>query len=77
MATVYEWRKGKVLKLFHEGYPKDAVEKEFYNAKAINDLDFAKRHKTIIRNRVANVPNYKVFLKDNIANVLSVDSGKH
>lgn len=41
-ATVYEWGQDKVLKLFHEGYPREAVEKEFLNAKAIHDLDFAK-----------------------------------
>lgn len=41
-ATVYEWEEGKVLKLFYQGYPKDAVEKEFYNAKAISNMDFAK-----------------------------------
>lgn len=41
-ATVYEWEEDKALKLFYEGYPKGAVEREFYNAKAINNMDFAK-----------------------------------
>lgn len=41
-ATVYEWEKGKVLKLFYEGYPKDAVEREFHNAKAIRNMHFSK-----------------------------------
>lgn len=41
-ATVYEWKEDKVLKLFHQGYPREAVEKEFNNARMINSLDFAK-----------------------------------
>ncbi|MBW7452995.1 phosphotransferase family protein [Paenibacillus sepulcri] len=41
-ATVYEWEEGTVLKLFVQGYPKNAVEREFQNAKAINDMNFAK-----------------------------------
>jgi uncharacterized protein (TIGR02172 family) len=41
-ATVYEWEEGKVIKLFYQGYPKDAVEREFQNSKAINDMEFAK-----------------------------------
>ena len=41
-ACVYEWEEGKVLKLFNQGYPDEAIEKEFHNAKAIADLDFAK-----------------------------------
>lgn len=41
-ATVYEWGEDKVLKLFYQGYPKDAVEKEFHNAMAIRDMNFAK-----------------------------------
>lgn len=41
-ATVYEWGEGKVLKLFSQGYPKEAVEKEFHNAKAISSMDFPK-----------------------------------
>lgn len=40
-ATVYEWEEGKALKLFYHGYPKEGVEKEFYNAKAISDMNFA------------------------------------
>ncbi|HBM80236.1 MAG: aminoglycoside phosphotransferase family protein [Clostridiales bacterium] len=41
-ATVYEWAKDKVLKLFYPGYPKDAVEREFHNALSIRDMDFPK-----------------------------------
>lgn len=41
-ATVYDWGENKVLKLFYQGYPKDAVEKEFNNAMAIRDMNFAK-----------------------------------
>lgn len=41
-ATVYEWEEGKVLKLFNHGYPEESVEKEFYNAKAISNMDFEK-----------------------------------
>ena len=41
-ATVFEWEEGKVLKLFYEGYPKEAVEREFHNAKLISNMDFAK-----------------------------------
>ncbi|MBU3157332.1 hypothetical protein [Clostridium estertheticum] len=32
-ATVYEWEEYKVIKLFYQGYSKDAVEREFHNAK--------------------------------------------
>lgn len=111
-ATVYEWEKGKVLKLFYQGYPKEAVEREFYNSKVIRDMDFekpkayeiisceerigiiydkvqgeslldwvmktgdlegcavymAKLHKSIIQNKISNVPDYKEFLKWNIVN---------
>ncbi|MDQ0899052.1 aminoglycoside phosphotransferase family protein [Paenibacillus sp. V4I7] len=41
-ATVYEWEEGTVLKLFDQGYPNKAVEREFQNAKAINGMNFAK-----------------------------------
>lgn len=41
-ACVYEWEEGKVLKLFNQEYPYDAIEKEFHNAMVIADLDFAK-----------------------------------
>ncbi len=41
-AVVYEWGKGKVLKLFQQDCPKEAVEKEFSNARAISYMDFAK-----------------------------------
>lgn len=41
-AKVYEWKDNKVLKLFHKGYPREAIEKELYNARAIAGLDFAK-----------------------------------
>lgn len=41
-ASVYELEEGKVLKLFNEGYPKEAVEREFNNAMAIMNMDFPK-----------------------------------
>jgi uncharacterized protein (TIGR02172 family) len=41
-AEVYEWEEGKVVKLFYKGYPKDAVEKEFHNARTVNEMEFAK-----------------------------------
>jgi uncharacterized protein (TIGR02172 family) len=41
-ASVYEWEEGKVLKLFNQGYPNDAVENEYHNAMAIRDMNFAK-----------------------------------
>ncbi|MBK1813836.1 phosphotransferase [Clostridium sp. YIM B02505] len=41
-ATVYELGDDKVLKLFHKGYCKDAIEREFHNAKAIENMNFAK-----------------------------------
>lgn len=40
-ATVYKWE-NRVLKLFYQGYPKKAVEKEFHNAMAIRNMNFAK-----------------------------------
>ncbi len=41
-AVIYEWEDGKVLKLFHPGYPKEAVDREFKNALALDKLDFGK-----------------------------------
>jgi uncharacterized protein (TIGR02172 family) len=41
-ASIYEWEDGKVLKLFHQGYPGQAVENEYHNAMAIRDMNFAK-----------------------------------
>lgn len=41
-ATVYDWKEDKVLKLFYQGYPKEAVEKELHNVKAISKMTFAK-----------------------------------
>lgn len=41
-ATIYDWKEGTVLKLFNQGYPQKAVEREFENAKAISSLSFAK-----------------------------------
>lgn len=41
-ASVYELDDGKVLKLFYKGYSKESIEKEFFNAMAINSMDFAK-----------------------------------
>ncbi|SNS72188.1 Phosphotransferase enzyme family protein [Anaerovirgula multivorans] len=114
-ATVYELKEGKVLKLFSQGYPKEAVEREFFNAKAISNMSFAKPnayemvfcedqmgiiynrvegeslldwvtktgdmqrcavymaelHKSIGRNEIINVPNYKEFLEYNIVKGLS------
>lgn len=119
-ATVYEWEKGKVLKLFYPGYPKEAVDREFYNSKVIRDMDFekpkayeiisceerigiiydkvqgeslldwvmetgdlegcavymARLHKSIIKNKISNVPDYKEFLKWNIINAPSDNSTK-
>lgn len=116
-AVVYEYEEGKVLKLFYEGYPKEAVEREFYNAKAIEKMDFlkpkayeivfyekrtgivydkakgeslldwvmktgdlkecakymAELHRSILRNEISNVLDYKEFLKSNIFNISSDD----
>lgn len=41
-ATVYEWEEGKVLKLFKQGYPEEALEQEYRNATAINYSNFHK-----------------------------------
>jgi Putative homoserine kinase type II (protein kinase fold) len=41
-AWIYEWGEGKVLKLFHQGYPDEAVETEYHNAMAIKAMGFAK-----------------------------------
>jgi hypothetical protein len=41
-ATVYEWEEGTVIKLFVKGYPQNSIEREFLNAKAINDQNFGK-----------------------------------
>lgn len=41
-AIVYEWEDNKVLKLFHQGYPKEAVDREYLNAMAIREMDFPK-----------------------------------
>lgn len=41
-ALVYQWNDGQVIKLFHLGYPKEAVYKEFHNAQQINKLNFPK-----------------------------------
>lgn len=41
-ATVYEWEDDKVLKLFHKGYSKHSIEREFNNAKSIEDMSFEK-----------------------------------
>lgn len=116
-ATIYEWAEGTVLKLFNRAYPKNAVEKEFQNAKAIDGMSFAKPkahemicyeermgivydkvegeslldwvlktgdlqgcaqfmaqlHKTIVRNRVYHVPDYKEFLKSNLLKAASAN----
>ena len=39
-AEIFEWEEGKVIKLFHEGYSVDAVEKEFRNASAVANFEF-------------------------------------
>lgn len=41
-AIVYEWEEGRVLKLFKPGYPRQAVEREYENARAIENMDFPK-----------------------------------
>lgn len=41
-AVVYQWEEGKVLKLFHQGYPKEAVDREFNNAVVVNPMKFNK-----------------------------------
>jgi len=41
-AQVYEWGDTKVLKLFYEGYPVSAIDREFENAMAVKELNFAK-----------------------------------
>lgn len=40
-ATVYEWEDNKVLKLFHQDYPFEAIINEFRNASLIRDMDLA------------------------------------
>ena len=39
-AEVYEWKDGRVIKLFKRGYPLSAVEKEYANAMLVSSLDF-------------------------------------
>ncbi|MDR6550169.1 aminoglycoside phosphotransferase family protein [Paenibacillus qinlingensis] len=48
-ATVYAWEAGKVLKLYHQGYPESAAQREFQNAMAIQGYNFAhpKAHELI------------------------------
>lgn len=119
-ATVYEWGEDKVVKLFYQEYPKEAVEKEFHNAMVVSNMNFAspkayeiisceerigiiydrvkgeslldwimktgdvqkcaiymaKLHKSILQNRISNVPNYKGFLKSHILNAPSVNLKK-
>ncbi len=41
-ACVYEWDEGRVVKLFHTGYPEEAVENEYHNALVVRDMPFAK-----------------------------------
>ena len=41
-ASIYEWGAEKVVKLFQQGYPEDAVKREFHNAMVIRDMDFLK-----------------------------------
>lgn len=57
-AAVYEWEEGTVLKLFDQGYPKNAVEREFQNAKAINGMSFAKPNVIrVVTARAGECPN--------------------
>lgn len=41
-ADVYEWGTDKVIKLFHSGYPVEAITREYYNALAVKHFTFAK-----------------------------------
>jgi len=41
-AEVYAWEAGKVLKLFIQGYPQLAVEKEYHLGQMLNTLNFPK-----------------------------------
>lgn len=41
-ANVYEWEDGKVVKLFHQGYPQSSIRKEFENATFIKEMGFPK-----------------------------------
>jgi len=113
-ATIYEWKENKVIKLFHQGYPRKSVEKEYQNAMAIRNMNFpkpkvyeiitygerigivydrvegeslldwvmktgdiekcaeymSKLHKAIVQNSLADVQNYKEFLRVHIPNSL-------
>ena len=40
-ATVLSWGNGKVLKLFHKGYARAAIETEYANARVLQGLGFA------------------------------------
>ncbi len=39
-AEVFDYGEGKVCKLFYQGYPKEAVEREYRNAKEVERLGF-------------------------------------
>lgn len=41
-ATVYEWDENRVLKLFNQGFPIEAIKNEYHNAMAIREMNFAK-----------------------------------
>jgi hypothetical protein len=41
-AEVYEWEGETVIKLFHSGYPKDSVIREFSNAAIVSKMNFPK-----------------------------------
>lgn len=113
-ACVYEWEDGKVIKLFNQGYPMDAIEKEYYNSLVLNNLNFlkpkayemisykdkigiiydkingeslldwifkngdihkcavymARLHKSMLQNKINDVPFYKDFLKLTVSNAL-------
>lgn len=61
-AVVYEWGKGKALKLFHRGFPREAVEREFINAMAIGPMSFSKprAYRLIFREGQAGIVYDKV-----------------
>lgn len=41
-ADVYHWEGKTVIKLFHSGYPKDSVMREFSNVAIVSKMDFPK-----------------------------------
>lgn len=41
-ATVYDWEKGTVIKLFNPGYPIESVEREYHNAVVLREKNLTK-----------------------------------